>query len=388
MERCFRALAVILLVSGLSACSLFSSEENVVKTPRALKPIQGDVVALTKIWSKSAGDGVEEGYGNLRPAIDGDAIYAVDAAGSVIAFNRKTGRDIWRRKLKNIRVSGGLTVRGGRVLLGTLSGDVIALSQKEGSDLWKTRVSSEVLSAPASDGFTVLVKSIDDRLTALNAENGKVLWTQSALQPSLTLRGASSPVIEGEAALAGYASGEVKAFRLESGAPLWMARVATPKGSTELERMVDIDTTPLIMGNTLFVASYQGNVAALDLYRGRLKWAKEMSSYRSLAEGFGSLYVTDQNSYVSSLDQRTGASSWQQQDLEYRNLSAPAAFSSYVVVGDFEGYIHLLSQVDGSVVGRYRVGSSAIKAQPVVDGDTVYIQTTSGRLVALSLKNQ
>ncbi|WP_330925662.1 outer membrane protein assembly factor BamB [Candidatus Sororendozoicomonas aggregata] len=388
MERCFRALAVVLLVSGLSACSLFSSEEEVVKTPKALKPLQGEVVTLTKVWSKSLGDKAEEGHGNLRPTIEGDAIYAVGAAGTVIAVDRKTGKDIWRRKLENIRVSGGLTVRGGRVLLGTLNGDVIALSQKDGSELWRARVSSEVLSAPASDGFTVLVKSIDDKLTALDAENGKVLWTQSALQPALTLRGASAPVIEGEAALAGYAGGEVKAFRLESGVPLWEARVATPKGSSELERMVDIDTTPLIVGDTMFVASYQGNVAALDLYRGRLKWSKEMSSYRSLAEGFGSLYVTDQDSYVSSLDQRTGASSWQQKDLEYRDLSAPATFGNYVVVGDYEGYIHLLSQVDGSMVGRYHVGSSAIEAQPVVDGDRVYIQTVNGKLVALSMKKQ
>ena len=383
MERFFRPLLVVLLVSGLSACSMFSSDEEVVRTPKPLQDIKDEAVQLTEVWSRSIGKGVEARYEHLVPVVDGSAVYVVDAQGAVSALDRQTGKEIWSRKLEGIRVGGGLNVSNDMILLGTLEGEVIALSEKDGSDLWKTRVSSEVLSVPVTDGSVVVVKSIDDKLTALDAKTGKSLWTQDTLQPALTLRGSSAPVIEREAVFSGYSNGDAKAFRLENGAPLWSSRVSAPKGSTELERMVDIDSTPLIVGDTLFVASYQGNVAGLDLYSGRVRWSKEVSSYSPLAEGFGSLYVTDQDSFVSSLDQRTGASSWRQEGLQYRGLTAPATFSSYVVVGDYQGYIHLLSQVDGSLSGRFKAGSSPIRAQPQVDGDMLYVLNTSGKLMAL-----
>ena len=150
--------------------------------------------------------------------------------------------------------------------------------------------------------------------------------------------------------------------------------------------MVDIKAAPLIVGDTIFFVSFQGNVAALDLYTGRARWAKELSSYESMTEGFGSIYLTSEESYVSSIDQRTGESNWRQEGFEFRQLSAPAAFSNYVVVGDGEGYIHLLSQVDGRQVGRFKVDSSRIKAQPLVDGELVLVLSADGELVALKEK--
>ena len=234
-----------------------------------------------------------------------------------------------------------------------------------------------------SDGFYVAVKSIDDRLTVIDAESGTTLWRQEALQPALTLRGSGSPVIFSEGVFAGFSNGEAKAFSLKNGSLFWGARVAAPKGSNEIERMIDIKSSPLISGKTIFFVSFQGNIAALDLYSGRERWSKELSSYESMTEGYGSIYLTDESDYVVSLDQRIGASNWRQQDFEYRKLSAPSVYSSYVVVGDYEGYVHFLSQLDGSQVGRFRADSSAIKSKPLVDGELIFVLSADGELVAL-----
>ncbi|OED40170.1 outer membrane protein assembly factor BamB [Endozoicomonas sp. (ex Bugula neritina AB1)] len=385
MERFFRGSLILLLATGLSACSLFSSDEEEVRVPKPLQAIE-EQAQLSKVWSQSIGAGVGERFEKLIPVISEGVVYIAGADGTVSAFERDSGKQIWSRKLEAVRVGGGVSLGSDQLLLGTLSGEVIALDKVDGKDLWRTRIGSEILSTPVSDGAYVAVRSIDDRLTVLNGANGELMWRQEALQPALTLRGSSEPVIVRDAVFAGFASGEAKAFRLENGVPLWSARVAIPKGSTELERMVDIKGTPLVGGSVLYMTSFQGNVAALDLYSGRTIWAKDISSYKSMAEGFGALYVTSEDSYVSSVDMRTGAANWRQENLEYRRLSAPAAFSSYVLVGDFEGYIHMLSQVDGSFVGRYKSGSSAISAQPVVDGDMVFVMNSSGELAALKQK--
>ena len=383
MVMVFRFSLLVFVLSGLSACSLFTSDDQVMRIPKSLQNLDDESIEFVEVWSKNIGQGVEGDYSYLEPAIVEKTIFIADAKGTISALDSQTGKEVWTRKLKNVVVGAGVHVNHGIVLLGTLKGDVIALDASNGNDLWKARVSSEVLSVPVTNGFIVVVKSIDDKIAVLDAKSGEILWTQNTLQPVLTLRGSSAPVIVEDAIFAGFSNGEVKAFSPKNGSLLWSVTVSVAKGRSELERMVDIDSTPLIVGDTLFVVSYQGNVAGVDIHTGRIKWSKEVSSYNSLADGFGSLYITDQDSFISSLDQKTGAVAWRQEGMKYRELSAPAAFDSYVAVGDYQGYIHLLSQVDGSILGRYKAGSSAIKAQPQVDENMLYIFNTSGRLMAL-----
>ena len=382
-KRYCRSLLVLALASGLTACSMFSSDDEEVRTPRALTDIETRV-ELDRIWSKGIGKGVGDSYERLMPSVSGDTIYAAGAEGTIMALEAQTGKEIWKKKL-DIEVGGGVNAAAGMILLGTLDGRVFALNQEDGAELWTARVSSEVISSPQTNGSTVIVQTIDDTVTALNARTGELRWRQENLQPSLTLRGSSSPLIERDAVFAGFSSGEARAYRLQDGTPLWASKVAVPKGTSELERMVDINAAPLIAEDQIFMVSFQGNAVALDLYSGRVRWSRELSSYKSMAEGFGSLYLSDEDGYVSSIDQRTGAVSWRQDQLEYRLVSAPATYSSYVVVGDLDGYVHLMSQVDGGLVGRFKTGA-AIKAQPLVSGGLLYVLGADGQLTALKQK--
>ncbi|MDP0563473.1 MAG: outer membrane protein assembly factor BamB [Candidatus Endonucleobacter sp. (ex Gigantidas childressi)] len=383
MEKLCRLILLMILISGLSACGIFSSDGAVVRVPLSLKNLTAETVQLTEVWSRKIGKGVGVSHEHLVPAVRGDIIYAAGADGTVVALDRQKGSVIWKRKLKDIRVGSGVSVGNDVVLLGTLGGEVIALNKEDGSDTWKARISSEVLSIPITGGGVAIVKGIDDSLTALDSHTGKFLWSQNALQPALILRGSSAPVIDNNAVFVGYASGDVKAFLLKGGEQIWSSKISMSKGSTELERMVDIDSTPMIVGDVLFAVSYQGNVVALERYTGRALWSKEISSYKAMSEGFGSIYLSNQDSFVSALDQRNGASSWRQEALQYRQLTGPATFNSYIVVGDYQGYIHLLSQVDGSLSGRFKAGGAALKAQPQVVDDMIYVLSSSGTLMAL-----
>lgn len=385
MMRWGKITTSLIIAVTLTGCSLFSGDKKA--EPKIKAPLQSlttPEVVVEKLWSKSAGSGVSYRIENLRPSLDGEVIFAAGSKGRVYAFDRNTGKQRWKTDVDE-RIGGGVFAYADAVLMGTLSGEVIALEQEDGRIRWRTEVGSEVLSAPVSDGTYVAVKTVDDGLTVLDADSGSVLWRQEAVQPPLTLRSSGSPLMFTEAVFAGFSNGEARAFRLATGQPLWAVRVANPKGSSELERMVDVAGTPLIADSTIFFDSYQGNAVAVEMFTGRTRWEKPMSSIHNMAEGFGSIYISDEVDFLSSLDQRTGGTNWRQESFKYRKLSAPATISSYVVVGDGDGYLHVLSQVDGRLMGRIKLGDP-INAQPLVDGNELFVLTADGDLVALTIK--
>ncbi|MBD8492611.1 outer membrane protein assembly factor BamB [Pseudomonas syringae] len=342
-------------------------------------------VNLQKVWSHSVGDGQGETWNMLVPAIDGDRIYAADVTGEVVALDRLTGDKLWEKDL-DLPVSGAVGVGYGVLTIGTIRGEVVALDSSTGEEKWRAKVSSEVLAPPANNGDVVVVQTQDDRVIGLDAYTGAQRWIYESTPAVLTLRGTSAPIVTNRLAIAGLSTGKVVALDISNGVPVWEQRIAIPQGRSELERVVDIDGGLLLSGGTLYVASYQGRVAGLDLDSGRVLWQRDASSYAGVAQGFGSVYVSLANGTVEGVDERSSSALWGNESLARRQLSAPEVFSSYVAVGDLEGYLHLLSQVDGRFVARERIDSDGLRARPLVVGDMIYVYGNSGKLEALTIK--
>ncbi|KAF1056897.1 MAG: Outer membrane protein assembly factor BamB [Pseudomonas delhiensis] len=371
-------LALTLMAVG---CSSNSKKEL---PPAELTDIKVEV-SLKEQWSRSVGDGQGDLYELLEPAVDGSSIFAASAEGRVMAMQRESGDVLWKKDL-DVPISGGVGVGNGLVLVGTLKGDVIALDAASGEQKWRTRVSSEVLSSPVTNGDVVVLQTQDDKVIGLDASTGNQRWMYDNTVPVLTLRGTGSPLIAGRVAIAGLASGKVVAVDVQRGLPVWETRVAVPQGRSELDRVVDIDGGLTLVDNVIYVSSYQGRAAALDLSSGRIIWQREASSYAGVAEGLGSVYISDASGTVEALDGRSSSSLWSNDALARRQLSAPAVFSSNVVVGDFEGYLHLLSQADGRFVGREKVDGDGVRVRPLVVGNWMYVFGNSGKLVAYTLR--
>lgn len=371
-------LALAVLVVG---CSSTSKKEL---PPAELPDIQEEV-ELKAEWSRSIGDGQGELYNMLTPAVDGDRLYAASSDGLVMGLDRLNGDVFWKVDIE-LPISGGVGAGYGLVVVGTLKGEVIALDASSGEERWRARVTSEVLSAPATNGDIVVVQTQDDRVIGLDASTGSQRWIYENTPAVLTLRGTSSPVVTNRLAIAGLSTGKVIALDTQRGIPVWEQRIAVPQGRSELERMVDIDGSLLLSGGTLYVVTYQGKVAAIDIESGRQQWQREASSYVGLAQGFGSVYVSLASGAVESVDERSNSALWNNDSLARRQLSAPEVFSSYVAVGDLEGYLHLLSQVDGHFVGRERIDSDGLRARPLVVGEWIYAFGNSGKLVGLTIR--
>ncbi|MEP5766454.1 MAG: outer membrane protein assembly factor BamB [Halieaceae bacterium] len=387
LSRSLRLLLSMLLVLSLGGCSTvkgwFTLDEEDGKEPAPLVDIVTEI-KLKKMWSAGVGSGQGDGFYHLRPVLDDDRIYAAGNDGKLVALDRVSGKRHWQVDLDE-SLSGGVGVGENIVLLGTSDGKVLALSAADGAQLWSVQLQGEILAPPQTNGRVVVVQSYDGRLHGLSAEDGGELWTYDSSLPVLTLRGTSTPIIFERFAIAGFGNGKVVALDLQNGGVRWEARVAIPEGRSEIDRIVDIEGSMLLASNVLYAVSYQGRIAAMDVATGRKSWQQEVSSYVGLDQGFGNVYVSEESGSVIAYYRNGQGVRWEQGGLTHRRLSAPKAVKGYVAVGDFEGYVHFMSQTDGHFVGRTKIDSSGIRADMLAVDDVLYVFTNGGKLMALQV---
>ncbi len=385
-----RPLALGAVLLSLSACSLFDSVgglfgDDDVEPPAELVEFTQEL-RLNRRWSVNVGDGQGDFYNMLSPAIDREFIFAAAADGTIVCIERATGDVVWRERLDDVEISGGVGAAAGLVLVGTREAEVIALDQISGRELWRSNVSSEVVSAPQTNGSIVVLQTVDGKLVGLDAVTGTQTWIYETTIPALTLRGSSKPVLAGNNVIAGFANGMVASVNASNGFLQWEERVAIPQGRYDIERVIDVDGDLLLAGNTVYASSYQGNLMGFDVQTGRIVWGIEASSYHGLAQGFGNLYYTNDDSHVIALRNNTDDVVWENNSLRLRSVTAPRTLGNYVAVADFEGWLHLLSQVDGHFVSRVNVDGEGVRAPLVTDNDTIYVFGNSGRLAAYSIR--
>lgn len=383
-------LCFSLVLPGCSALSFLNPMNLFNDEPEGEQPAKlvgfVEEVSLRRQWRVRVGKGQGDKYNRLSPVIQGEYIYAAGADGIVLAVNLETGRNHWRIDL-DTNISGGVGVSEDLVLLGSENSEVIALDRETGEVLWQTEVSSEVLAAPKTNGGIVVAQSVDGKLAGLDAQTGAEVWIYESTVPALSLRGTSSPLISGDFVIAGFGNGTIVSVALDNGTLRWEQRVTIPTGRSEIDRMVDIDGELYITDNGLLLAQgYQGYLVAIDVVTGQKRWQVEESSSMGASEGFSNIYISNERGHVKAY--RTGEDDliWENTLLDLRRLSPPTTFNSFVAVADFEGYVHLLSQVDGRFVGRTRVDNNGVRATMLAQDNILYVFGNSGRLVALSVQ--
>ena len=383
-----RLSAVLLLAVTLCGCSTvtgwFSMDDDEdPRRPAELVDFE-PTATLQRLWSVGIGKGQGEGLFRLRPVIAGELIYAASSDGRVVAVERESGRKRWEQRLEK-SLSGGVGHYRDSLFLGTKDGELLRLSADDGELIWSTPVSGEVLAPPRGDGRVVIVQTYDGKLHAYDHESAQRLWSYDSNVPVLTLRGTSTPIINDNRVFAGFASGRVVAFDARTGSIEWETRVAIPQGRSEIERIVDIDGSMALVGGELYAATYQGKIAAIDARSGNRMWQREISSFSGVSAGFGNVYAADDNGSVMAFLRNGQGLRWEQDALAYRELSRPTPVSSYLAVVDLEGYLHLLSQVDGGFAARERVDGDGARADMASDGRVVYVFGNSGKLMAYEI---
>lgn len=385
--RLLTTSALMLLISGCSTFQeWFGSEGDDATAPVQLERIDSKV-SLKKRWSSKIGDGQGDGFYKITPTLIDGVIYVASSDGEVAAINAANGARLWRVELER-PLSGGVGYHNRSLYLGGADGSVLQLSAEDGAVEWEAAVSGEVLAAPVVSDDWVIVQTYDGKLLGFRSGAEEPSWTFTSDVPVLTLRGTSAPILVGGNAIAGFGDGKVVAVDVDSGNVSWEARIGVPQGSSEIDRIVDVDGAMTQQGIELFVASYQGRLAALDSRTGRKLWQQNVSSVTGTNVGFGNVYVADVDGTLSAFLRTGQGVRWQNIELGYRELSRPTPVSSYVATVDFEGYLHLLSQVDGQIVGRSKIGGDAARADMIADSGRLIIYADNGQLLAYELEAQ
>jgi outer membrane protein assembly factor BamB len=378
---------LILLALAVGGCSTIGDAVDKVNPFSSSKP-QVKMAELTSIdasvqvrpmWQASVGNAGEFVF---TPAVVDKAVFAASRDGAITRID--DGAQAWRVSAGQ-PISGGVGADGKVVVVGTLKGDVMAFDAATGKEIWKARTSSDILAAPVVAENLVVVRSGDSRIFAFDAADGRRRWVYQRSTPALTLRTNVGVVVASGAIFAGFPGGKLVAINGNNGAALWEGTVALPKGSTELERVADITSLPVVSGRQACAAAFQGRVACFDLSSGPI-WTKELSSRAGLDSDERYVYVSDDKGNVLAFDRESGSSIWKQDKLSLRGLSRPLAQGSRVIVGDSQGYIHVMRRDDGNFVGRFATDGSPILADPQRIPGGFLVQTRNGGLFALKIE--
>ncbi|HEX9877355.1 MAG TPA: outer membrane protein assembly factor BamB [Gammaproteobacteria bacterium] len=375
---------VLALLSASGGCFMFgSSGEDPIEPPAELVEFQA-TLDVRRVWSTRIGGSSEQLRLGLMPATDGTRIFVGSHDGEAAALTAENGRRIWTTRTQ-LPLAAGPGYGEGVVAFGSNDGDLVVLDAESGEERWRLQVGSEVLAPPAIARGVVVLRTVDGRLRGYSVLDGRLLWTVEQAVPSLTLRGNTAPQIAGPMVVAGFDNGRLGAYDILTGESRWELPLAAPAGRTELDRLVDISAGLGVAGNDVYAVGYHGRCVAIALETGLLLWQQELSSYAGLGVDWNSVYVTDELSQIVALDRAGGTPRWTQPALRLRDVTAPRAYRSTLVVGDLEGYLHWLRPEDGQFLARERAGQQRIGAAPLVVGDNVIAQADDGTVAAYTI---
>jgi len=381
LTACFASMLILLFTTLLSGCSFFSDNDTeslpiqpAIKSPRN----------INESWSVKPISGDTKQYNKFTPTLVKDEILIADDKGHLAAINKTTGKKLWSYKNK-AKFSSSACLGNGQVFIGTQNARVIALNNKTAKKQWEQTVSDQVVGKPAYAHGIVVVKTLDGKLYGLDSKTGKQLWSYNEGNPQLVLKGESDPVIHKDQVITGFPDAKIVVLNIKTGTLDWEQQAAESAGFSTLARMIDINTTPVIDNDMVYVGTYQGNISAFSLATGHRTWEHKLSTYSGLTVDAKNVYVTDADGVLWAFKKRTGAVNWKQTSLKQYMLTEPVAYKNYIVVGDNIGNVQMFTKKDGLAIARTRVSGKPIYAAPVTDGKTLYVLSTDGKLTALRM---
>lgn len=379
MNNLWRLPGLIAATLVLASCGMFGDKDDELE-PKELVKFES-TVKIKRLWSTKVGGDSEFLLVGLRPVGDGNLIYAASQDGKVVAIDPDNGKPRWKADLE-VEISAGPGVGEGVLAVATKDGFVITLDAASGAEQWRANAGGEILAQPLIKDDLVVVQTIDNRLIALARFDGSQRWEIEQTMPVLTMRGASSPMLVGSLVIAGFDNGRLAAINIETGDIEWDSMLALSTGRSDLDRLADIDGAIAVVGQDVYAAGYQGRVASIAAESGQVLWSREISSHVGMAADWNSVYTARDDGEVIALTRVNGAETWRNDDLLRRDPSLPVPFHTTVVVGDFEGYLHFFSSIDGKAVARLRQGKKAISSDPLVVANRLYVQSDDGSVAA------
>lgn len=360
------SLLVSLLVMG--GCSLWGGTPK--PKPAELGP-NVPVLGVRQAWVSQIG--AQEGL-ELDMHVEGSVVTVASANGDVAAIDARTGGDVWRTRL-NQPLASGVGSDGRWTAVVSKGNQVIALDG--GREIWRKPLPAQAYTAPLVAGKRIFVLATDRSISAFDAATGYRLWSQQRPGEPLVLRQGGVLMAVGDTLVAGL-SGRLVGFNPDNGVVRWEAPLASPRGTNDVERLVEIVGRTSRVGDSLCARAFQASVGCIDASRGTVSWTQPASGGVGIHGDDTMLFGTESNGTVIAWRRTDGSRAWTSDRLQFRKLTAPLVLGRSVVVGDDTGLVHLLSREDAAPLNRLTTDGSAIAAAPAVAGDTLVVVTRKG----------
>jgi outer membrane protein assembly factor BamB len=368
LAQAVRAPALILLVAALGGCSMFGSGPAKPQ-PAELQPVTA-VVAARQTWTTRVG----QVNFPLQTGVSGSSVAVASGDGTVALLDAQTGRDVWRLAL-NTPLAAGAGNDGKVVAVVTKANEIVAL--QGGRELWRQKLGAQAFTAPFVAGERVFVLAADRSVTAFDGQTGRKLWAQQRPNEPLILRQSGVMLAVGDTLVVGLA-GRLAGLNPFSGSIRWEAPIATPRGINDVERLVDLVGRVSRQGDVVCARAFQASVGCVNAARGNLLWTKPANGVQGLDGDDRFVFGTEADGNVIAWRRTDGERAWTTDRLRYRNLTAPVVVGRSIAIGDFSGFVHLLSREDGSLLNRLPTDGTAIAATPVLVGNTLIAVTQGG----------
>ncbi len=352
---------------------------------------------LKEAWRVSIGEGSEDRRRLLSgPVVAEGRVYTMDADFEVRAFDAETGKRLWDYEPEIPRrdgdaFGGGIAFADHMIFVTTGYAKVFALNARTGELIWEQRAPGPLRAAPAVAEGKVLVISIDNRLTAYNADTGEEIWFHAGFAETAGLLGGASAAVTDGTAIVPYSSGELFSLRMLTGRPNWSDSLVSVRRIDALASLADIRARPVVDRGVVYAISHGGRMVALDLASGARVWDRRIGGIQTPWVAGEFLYVVTLDQTILCMTRRGGRVRWatplpnyeDPEDLEDPiTWTGPVLVSDRLLLGNSLGELWSVSPYDGSPLGRIDLGSR-IDVPPVVANGTVYVQTESGNLIAL-----
>ena len=358
----------VLSVAALSGCSLFSSKS--APKPAELGPNVA-VVPVAQAWQSKMGK-VERIV--LDANVRGSTVTLASDSGEVVAIDARTGKDLWRFNA-GTPLSAGVGSDGRWSAVVSRTNDLIAI--EGGREVSRMTLPVQVFTAPLVAGNRVFVLAADRSVHAFDAATGQRLWMQQRPGEALVLRQQGVLMAMGNTLVTGL-GGRVVGFNPDNGSISWEAPLASPRGTNDVERLVEIVGRTSRIGDSLCARAFQATVGCIDAARGTVSWTQAANGNEGVDGDDKAVYGVESNGTIIAYKRGDGAKLWSSNRLQYRQLTAPLVLGRSVVVGDSTGLVHMLSREDASPLNRMTTDKSGVASAPVAAADTLVVVTRDG----------
>lgn len=375
-----RTLIVLAAAALLTSCG---APRLPVPDPTPLADIN-QAVALDSKWVSSKAklpSNANPDFIALRPVLDGNRLFAASPDGTVVSLDAESGKLNWKADLSQ-RITSGTGAGDGIAVVVNESGVVYALNNKDGKLLWEYKIPEVVFAPPLVYQERVVLRGINGNLFAISARTGEFEWDAFYDQPEFLEFGSAAPVPYRNSVIIGNATGRVIATDVDSGFEAWQVFLGS---GISAGRLRNRESIPFIIDNNMALSDLSRAIVVYDLSSGNVMWENIRQSGRNVAADRLAVYGHDRNSLVYALNRETGSVLWQQDALLHRGVDNLAVAGGHLVLSDKQGYLHVLEQSSGDIIGRYRTGKKIPSSSLIAHGNSLYVYYRSGLIEAFSL---